>query len=119
MDESLLAPSTAWALLRDGRAQVIDLRGADEPDVPRIPGARAIALDELPGELSTLDRERPVVLVSGRGRRAVEAMRVLRAAGMTARAVEGGMRAWLDAGLPVKNNTGQSSAPLDAAAPAT
>jgi rhodanese-related sulfurtransferase len=105
MYESLLAPSTAWAMLQDGRAQMIDLRGGDEPDRPRIAGARSIALDELASELETLDRERPVVFLSGTGQKAAEAMEVLRSAGMGACAVEGGMRAWLDAGLPVENVT--------------
>ena len=70
MDESVLAPSMAWALLQEGRVQMIDVRGRDEVDLPRIPGARAIPLDELPSELATLDRERPVVFVSGTGRKA-------------------------------------------------
>jgi rhodanese-related sulfurtransferase len=78
MAKSLLAPWMAWALLQDGRAQLIDLRGRDEIDLPRIPGGRAIPLDELPSELATLDRERPVVFVSATGRKAVEAMRALR-----------------------------------------
>ena len=104
MDESLLAPWMAWALQQEGRAQLIDLRGRDDADLPRIPGARMIPLDELPGELATLDRERPVVFVSDTGRRAVEAMEVLRSAGMTAAAVDGGIRAWLEAELPVETD---------------
>jgi rhodanese-related sulfurtransferase len=68
MDESLMTPSMAWALLQDARAQLIDLREQADIDLPRIPGARAIALDQLPHELATLDRERPVVLVSDTGR---------------------------------------------------
>jgi rhodanese-related sulfurtransferase len=118
MTESL-APSMAWALPLEGRAQMIDLRGRDEPDVPRIPGARAIALDELPSEIATLDRERPVVLVSGSGGTAAEAMRMFRAVGMTAYAVEGGMRAWLDAGLPVENDAGGAAPPQQSASPTT
>ena len=109
MTESLLAPWMAWALLQDGRAQLIDLRGRDEIELPRIPGARVIPLEELPGELATLDHERPVVFVSGTGQRAAEAMRVLRSAGITASAVEGGMRAWLDAGLPSGRDEAQAS----------
>ena len=62
-------------------------------------------MEELPSELATLDRERPVVLVSGTGQRAAEAMRVLRSTGITACAVEGGMRAWFDAGLPIESST--------------
>ena len=106
MDDSLLAPSMAWALLQDGRVQLVDLRGRDEIDLPRIPGARTIPLEELPSELATLDRERPVVLVSGTGRKAAEAMEVLRSAGISACAVEGGMRVWLDAGLPIAGLSG-------------
>jgi rhodanese-related sulfurtransferase len=98
MGESMLSPRTAWALLQDGRAQLIDLGGRDEIDLPRIPGACAIPLDEPASELATLDREPPVVFVSGRGRNATAAMEVLRSAGITAWAVEGGMRAWLHAG---------------------
>ena len=101
MDDSLLAPRSAWELLQNGRAQLIDLR-AREVGVPRIPGARAIPLEELPSELATLDRERPVVFISDTGRKAAGTRSVLRAAGLTASAVKGGMRAWVEAGLPVE-----------------
>ena len=111
MDQSLLAPWVAWVLLQQGRIQLIDLRGRDETDSPRIPGARVIPLEDLPRELATLDRERPVVLVSGTGRKAAELMQLLRSAGITARAVEGGMRAWLDASLPTETSVANASPP--------
>jgi sulfur dioxygenase len=111
MDESVIAPSMAWALLHEGRIQLIDVRGRDEVDLPRIPGARAIPLDELPSELGTLDRERPVVFVSGTGREAGAAMKVMRAAGITASAVDGGMHAWRQAGLPIEHSVSQDSPP--------
>ena len=111
MDESVLAPSMAWALLQQGRVQMIDVRGRDEVALPRIPGARAIPLEELPSELATLDRERPVVFVSGTGRTAADAMKALRAAGITASAVEGGMRAWRKAGLPIEDGVSQAPPP--------
>jgi len=38
-------------------------------------------------------------------------MRVLRSAGITACAVEGGMRAWLDAGLPTENGVAETPTP--------
>jgi sulfur dioxygenase len=101
----------AWALSQDGRVQLIDLRGRDEIGLPRIPGARVIPLHELPSELSTLDRERPVVFVSGTGRKATAAMEVLRSAGITAGAVDGGIRAWLEAGLPIENDTARARPP--------
>lgn len=104
MDQSLLAPWMAWALLQAGRAQLIDLRGQADIDLPRIPGARVISLDQLPHELATLDRERPVIFVSGTGRKAADLTQVLRSRGVTACAVAGGMRAWLDAALPIDSD---------------
>jgi rhodanese-related sulfurtransferase len=104
MDESVLAPRTACALLRDGRVQMIDVRGRDEVELGRIPGVRSIPLAELPSELVTLDRRRPVVFVSDTGRKAVAAMKVLRAAGITASSVEGGVRAWRRARLPIEDS---------------
>jgi len=56
-----------------------------------------------PGEFSTLDRERPsVVFVSGTGRKPAAAMKVLRSAGITASAVEGGIRACKKPGPPIE-----------------
>ena len=111
MDGSHLAPRTGWALVQRDEVQLIDLRGRDAIDLPRIPDSRVIPLEELPSELATLGRERPVVFVSGTGRKALEAVDVLRSAGRTAYALEGGMRAWLGAGLPTENRAGESSAP--------
>ena len=111
MDASVLAPQTVSGLTQEHGVQLIDLRGRDEVELPRIPDSRTIPLEELPSELATLDRERPVVFVSGAGRKALEAVDVLRSAGMTAYALEGGMRAWLEAGLPTENGGAESSAP--------
>jgi rhodanese-related sulfurtransferase len=102
MGEPLISPWRAWALAERGRVQLIDVRGRGERELPRVPGARVIPFDELPDELATLDRERPVVFLSGHGGRAAEASGVLRAAGMTAHAVEGGVYAWVEAGLPLR-----------------
>jgi sulfur dioxygenase len=102
MVEQLLSPSLAWALHSEGRATLIDLRSADDSQPARIPGARVIPLEDLACELVTLDRERPVVFVSATGRKARGAMKALRAAGMAASAVEGGIRAWVRDGLPIE-----------------
>ncbi len=109
MGEPLISPGRAWALAERGRVQLIDVRGRDEGELPRVPGARLIPLDELPVELSTLDRERPVVLLSGHGARAAEATGVLRSAGLTAHAVEGGVYAWVEAGLPLERSSSRRS----------
>jgi rhodanese-related sulfurtransferase len=110
VSEPLISPWRAWALAERGRVQLIDVRERDEDELPRVAGARPIPLDELADELATLDRERPAVFLSGRGARASEAAAVLRAAGMTAHAVEGGVYAWVEAGLPLKHGSRRPSA---------
>jgi rhodanese-related sulfurtransferase len=101
MSDPFISPWRAWALAERGRVQLIDVREGDERELPLVAGARLIPLDWLPEALTTLDRERPVVFLSGRGARAAEATGVLRSAGMTAHAVEGGVYAWVEAGLPL------------------
>lgn len=103
MSELLISPWRAWALGASGRVQLIDVREGDERELPRVAGARLIPLDRLPEALTTLDRERPVAFLSGRGARATEATAVLRSAGITAHAVAGGVYAWVEAGLPLKD----------------
>jgi rhodanese-related sulfurtransferase len=105
MNGHRLDPAEVWALLEQRRIQLVDLRGRDETGLPQVPGARWIPLDELPSELTNLDPERPLVLLSGSGHSAAEAMSVLRSAGVGASVVDGGMRAWLDAGLPTDEET--------------
>lgn len=102
MNDSLLSPWMAWALSERGRAQLIDVRPRGEVDLPQVTGARVLTLDELPSELTTLDHDRPVVFLSRDGSTATEAMALLRAVGMTANAVQGGIYAWIEAGLPVE-----------------
>ncbi|MGB0093511.1 MAG: hypothetical protein WBP81_13410 [Solirubrobacteraceae bacterium] len=51
----------------------------------------------MPGELAILDRERPVVFVSGTGRKATDAVDAFRSVGMVAYAVEG---AWAGGSMP-------------------
>ena len=110
MTELLISPWRAWALAERGRAQLIDVRDADEAELPRVAGARLIPLDELPEALTTLDRGRPVLFLSGRGTRAAEATGVFRSAGMSAQAVQGGVYAWMEAGLPLEHGADRRSA---------
>ena len=102
MTSEPLDPATAWRLLQERRIQVVDVRARDEGGVPAVPGARAIPLEELSAELVTLDHDRPVVFISGTGGRSATAAGLLRAEGFNARWVAGGVRAWVDAGLPAE-----------------
>ena len=86
---------------------VLDLRRADARDAePRlIPSARWLAEDEItPAALSELARslDRPVVVLCAEGHGRSQGVAAwLRHEGVAAEYLEGGMAAWLAAGLPL------------------
>lgn len=87
-------------------AVLVDVRTPGEWAQGRAPQALHLPLARLEADLSTLDRDRPVVAVCRSGNRSSVATRVLRKAGFEAYNLRGGMRAWQAAGLPVKAGKG-------------
>ena len=61
-------------------------------------------------DLLSMDRT-AVVQVSRTGRAGAELMQVLRSAVISASAIEGGMRAWLAAGLPLETDALRALSP--------
>lgn len=90
----------------DEALQLIDVREPDEWEVGHIDGAHHIPLSELPARLGEIHRGAPVVLVCRSGRRSAFATRLLHEAGFDARNLEGGMQAWVSAGLPARATSG-------------
>lgn len=93
----------------DARArafEIIDVREDDERRAGHIAGSRHIPLRELPGRLAELDRERPVVLVCRSGQRSAQATAYLSGQGLDARNLDGGLKAWSRAGLPLTADDG-------------
>ncbi len=109
-----LAPSSLAALpaqvtpqeaaaLRDQGAFVLDVRQASEWVDGHVPGATLIPLDQLPARVSEVPRDRPVVVICRSGNRSAAGRDILLGAGFPAvTSVEGGIRAWESAGLPIK-----------------
>ncbi|HYX78068.1 MAG TPA: rhodanese-like domain-containing protein, partial [Solirubrobacterales bacterium] len=64
-------------------------------------GARHIEVNDLTAAAESIPRERPVVFVCRSGSRSAMAAEAFHAAGWDAHHVEGGLRAWADAGLPL------------------
>jgi RND superfamily putative drug exporter len=98
----VLAVSRVAGLLGRRRVQLVDLRAPVQWRQAHIPGARNIATDALADEAITFDRELPVVFYGNDEPAAVEAAEALRAAGMTAYALAGGLDDWVAAGRPVE-----------------
>ena len=87
--------------------QVLDVREDDEWTAGRIEGAVHIPLGELDRRVSELDRTRPVVTVCRSGGRAGKAAELLRAAGVNAEVMDGGMTKWVRDELPFSTPDGR------------
>lgn len=77
---------------------IVDVREANEWRSGHIRGARHIPLGDLARRSSDVDGSKPVVTVCRSGRRSLEAVRILQAAGIQdVRSMAGGMNAWQEA----------------------
>jgi rhodanese-related sulfurtransferase len=102
-----LAPKRVAELLSDGETQLVDVREPYEHDAGRIAGATHIELDRLPGEAQSLDRERPLVFYCRSGSRSAMAADAFRGAGYDAYNMDGGLKAWVESGLPIEPADGR------------
>jgi len=86
-----------------GEAIVVDVRQPDEWNQGHIAGAKLIPLGALSSGLSSLPRDKEVLLVCRSGNRSSVAQGLLARAGFSSAInVEGGMIAWQRHGLPMK-----------------
>lgn len=94
-----------------GAVRLLDVRTPGEFESVHIPGSYNVPVDllaEHAGQMQAV--QTPVVLVCQSGRRAQQADTLLRTAGLrNVHVLDGGMKAWLDAGLPVTRGTPRMS----------
>jgi rhodanese-related sulfurtransferase len=102
-----LSPHQAAELIRDGDAQLVDVREPYEHDAGRIAGSLHIELQRLPEEAASLDRERPLLFYCRSGSRSALAADAFAASGYDARNLDGGLEAWVGAGLPIEPSGGR------------
>jgi rhodanese-related sulfurtransferase len=87
---------------------LLDVREQDEWDAGHIEGAQHIPLGELAGRLDEVPRDRTVVAVCRSGSRSDRAARGLRASGIAAENLDGGVTAWTRAGLSLVGADGRA-----------
>jgi rhodanese-related sulfurtransferase len=102
-----LAPARVKELMDSGDAQLIDVREAYEYEAGHIPGARNIELPEVPKHVSEIDREKPVVFICRGGNRSLMVAEAFAGDGYDAHNTEGGVAAWVEAGLPLEPEDGE------------
>jgi len=105
--ETELAPRRAAELIESGEVELIDVRHAYEWDAGRIEGARHIEVNDLTREAETIARDRPVVFYCRSGSRSALAAAAFRQAGWDAYNLAGGLRAWVEGGLPLEPPDGE------------
>lgn len=84
---------------------LLDVRTQEEWNEYHAPDTTLIPLDELPARLSELPRDKEIVVVCRSGNRSQQGRDILLDAGfMQVTSMDGGLKAWRDAGYPT---TGQ------------
>jgi rhodanese-related sulfurtransferase len=96
-----IGPQDAARLQRAG-APIVDVREDHEWEAGRIPGAVHIPLMQLSARAASLPADQPIVFQCRSGGRSLMAAQALRASGLQAYSLAGGLFAWQDAGLPLE-----------------
>ncbi|MBL8467816.1 MAG: rhodanese-like domain-containing protein [Pseudomonadota bacterium] len=99
-----LTPAQATQLINREDAQVIDVREQPEWAKGRIAGSRHIPVGQIDQRIGDLEKfkERPLIVVCASGMRSASACSTLRKAGFEkVFALDGGIGAWEQAGLPL------------------
>lgn len=104
--EEDITPARAAELVRDGDAQLVDVRTPEEVEAGRIEGSKHIELEQLPAQAGEIERERPVVFYCRSGARSALATGAFRASGYEAYNLDGGLLAWVEGGLPIEPEDG-------------
>jgi len=85
-----------------GEGELVDVREEWEFEQGRVPGARLLPMQSVPGAVDELRTDRPVYLVCAVGGRSGQAADYLSHFGIDAVNVEGGTADWVRAGYPVE-----------------
>lgn len=89
-----------------GEVAIVDVRDEEERRAGHIPGSLHLPMSKLPRRLGELSHDRPLVLVCRSGQRSAQVTAYLAERGFDARNLEGGLKAWTRAGLPLSTAEG-------------
>ena len=100
--EGIVTPTQAIQLINQRQGVWVDLRPPEQFQAGHIAQARNVAVAEMQRKAGALPKNKPLILVCAQGRDSARAIAELRSQGFTeVVALEGGMHAWSQAGLPV------------------
>lgn len=98
-----ISPATATQMINKDNAVVIDIRGKDAYKQGHIIDALSLPSSELSDNTKKIEKHRikPLIIVCGVGIESQKVATALLKNGYNAYSLAGGMRAWLDAQMPV------------------
>lgn len=97
-----LSPAEVVIQVNDKDAQLVDVRTPNEYSKGSLAGAVNIPAADLVSRIDTLDKNRPVILVTQNGRRAQQELKQFKNKGFSdVYVLEGGLVAWQAAKLPL------------------
>ena len=97
-----LSPAEVVIQVNDKDAQLVDVRTPNEYSKGSLAGAVNIPAADLVSRMETLDKNRPVILVTQNGRRAQQELKQFKSKGFSdVYVLEGGLVAWQAAKLPL------------------
>lgn len=79
----------------------VDVRPADQFKSGTIAQARNVPMADLAAKAESLPKNKPVIVFCDQGRESVKAAAQLRKLGLEATSLEGGLKAWTQAGMPI------------------
>ena len=106
----------AAEIVAAGEAELIDVRTEHEWRAGRIPGSRHVPLTDLSSEADRLGKDQELLIICRGGTRSAFAAEGLRSAGFEARAVNGGLLEWAEAGRELEPADGYVAESGEAAA---
>ena len=96
------------AVVGSEQCQLVDVREFSECETERVTGAAFAPLSALEQNVNVIDRNRPIYLMCRSGKRAGQAAERLARLGYNdLRVIDGGLQAWMAAGLPVERGAGR------------
>lgn len=88
--------------------QILDVREPFEWEMGHIEGAQHIPMGEIASRLDDIAHDKSLVAVCRSGSRSAEVTGMLRDKGFEIENLDGGLKAWAEAGLPVVSSKGEA-----------
>lgn len=100
-----ISSTQAVQMMNHQHAVLVDVRPSEAFNAGHVPQARNVPLGDFEKKAAALPKNKPIILICDVGRSAIGAATRLRKLGFTeVVTLDGGLKAWMTAGLPVTAN---------------